>query len=102
MLAMPSARDRRPRRPYSGGRREPDGSHGARRAACDASLPASKLWTSLVHAGPNIDATELLPIGEIARRSGVATAALRDYEERGLITSERIGSGHGRYPGAVL
>jgi MerR family transcriptional regulator, redox-sensitive transcriptional activator SoxR len=46
--------------------------------------------------------SELLPISEIARRSGVAASALRFYEERGLITSERAGSGHRRYPRAVL
>jgi MerR family redox-sensitive transcriptional activator SoxR len=46
---------------------------------------------------------ELLTIGEISRRSGVASSALRFYEERGLITSERAGSsGHRRYPRAVL
>ena len=45
---------------------------------------------------------ELLTIGEIARRSGVASSALRFYEERGLIASERSGSGHRRYPRAVL
>jgi MerR family redox-sensitive transcriptional activator SoxR len=44
----------------------------------------------------------LLTIGEVARRSGVASSALRFYEERGLITSERAGSGHRRYPRAVL
>ena len=44
----------------------------------------------------------LLTIGEVARRSGVAASALRFYEERGLITSERAGSGHRRYPRAVL
>ena len=44
----------------------------------------------------------LLTIGEIARRSGVASSALRFYEERGLITSVRAGSGHRRYPRAVL
>jgi MerR family redox-sensitive transcriptional activator SoxR len=44
----------------------------------------------------------LLTIGEIARRSGVAASALRYYEERGLIRSERAGSGHRRYPRAVL
>ena len=32
---------------------------------------------------------ELLTIGEVSRRSGVAASALRFYEERGLITSER-------------
>ncbi len=46
--------------------------------------------------------TEELTIGEVARRSGVATSALRFYEERGLITSERAGSGHRRFPRAVL
>jgi MerR family transcriptional regulator, redox-sensitive transcriptional activator SoxR len=44
----------------------------------------------------------MLTIGEAARRSGVATSALRYYEERGLIRSERAGSGHRRYPRAVL
>jgi MerR family redox-sensitive transcriptional activator SoxR len=45
---------------------------------------------------------ELLTIGEVARRSGVASSALRFYEERGLIGSERAGSGHRRYPRSVL
>jgi MerR family redox-sensitive transcriptional activator SoxR len=45
---------------------------------------------------------ELLTIGEVSRRSGVASSALRFYEERGLIRSERAGSGHRRYPRAVL
>ena len=44
----------------------------------------------------------LLTISEISRRSGVASSALRFYEERGLIKSERAGSGHRRYPRAVL
>ena len=44
----------------------------------------------------------MLPIGEVARRSGVASSALRFYEQRGLITSERAGSGHRRFPRAVL
>jgi MerR family redox-sensitive transcriptional activator SoxR len=45
---------------------------------------------------------ELLTIGEVARRSGVAASALRFYEDRGLIASERAGSGHRRYPRHVL
>src|SRR5256885_11781319 len=45
---------------------------------------------------------ELLTIGEVARRSGVAASALRFYEERGLIASERAGSGHRRYQRPVL
>jgi MerR family redox-sensitive transcriptional activator SoxR len=47
---------------------------------------------------------ELMTIGEVARRSGVASSALRYYEERGLIASERAGAGpgHRRYPRSVL
>ena len=45
---------------------------------------------------------ELMTIGDVARRSGVASSALRFYEERGLISSERAGSGHRRYPRSVL
>jgi MerR family redox-sensitive transcriptional activator SoxR len=44
----------------------------------------------------------LLTISEVSRRSGVAASALRFYEERGLIGSERAGSGHRRYARAVL
>jgi MerR family transcriptional regulator, redox-sensitive transcriptional activator SoxR len=45
---------------------------------------------------------DVLTIGEVAGRSGVATSALRFYEEQGLIASERNDSGHRRYPRAVL
>jgi len=44
----------------------------------------------------------VLTIGEVAKRSGVASSALRFYEERGLIASLRAGSGHRRYSRAVL
>lgn len=40
---------------------------------------------------------ELLTIGDIAERSGVAASALRFYEERGLIEAERAPSGHRRH-----
>lgn len=46
--------------------------------------------------------TDTITIGEAAKRSGVAASALRYYEERGLISSEREGSGHRRYSRAVL
>src|SRR5258708_22565211 len=45
---------------------------------------------------------DVLTITEISRRSGVASSALRFYEDRGLIASHRSGSGHRRYPRAVL
>ncbi|WP_026873505.1 redox-sensitive transcriptional activator SoxR [Inquilinus limosus] len=44
----------------------------------------------------------VLTINQVSRRSGVAASALRYYEERGLIRSERAGSGHRRFPRAVL
>ncbi len=50
----------------------------------------------------NLKSNELLTISEVARRSGVASSALRFYEERGLIASERAGSGHRRYQRPVL
>jgi MerR family redox-sensitive transcriptional activator SoxR len=46
--------------------------------------------------------SDVLTIGEVAVRSGVAASALRFYEEQGLIASERNDSGHRRYPRRVL
>ena len=46
--------------------------------------------------------SDALTIGEVAARSGVATSALRFYEDQGLIAAERTDSGHRRYPRAVL
>jgi MerR family redox-sensitive transcriptional activator SoxR len=50
----------------------------------------------------SVTVVDLLTIGEVSRRSGVASSALRFYEERGLIASERAGAGHRRYPRPVL
>jgi MerR family transcriptional regulator, redox-sensitive transcriptional activator SoxR len=44
----------------------------------------------------------LLTIGELAARCGVATSALRFYEERALIHSHRTDSGHRRYWPATI
>jgi MerR family redox-sensitive transcriptional activator SoxR len=44
----------------------------------------------------------VLTISQVSRRSGVASSALRFYEERGLIASQRAGSGHRRFPRSVL
>ena len=41
-------------------------------------------------------------VGEVARRAGVATSALRFYEMEGLIHSERTPAGHRRYHADVL
>ncbi len=41
-------------------------------------------------------------IGAVAQRAGIATSALRFYEDAGLISSERNESGHRRYHADVL
>lgn len=46
-------------------------------------------------------ALQPLTIGELSARTGVAQSALRFYEERGLIGSERTQAGHRRYLRAV-
>lgn len=43
-----------------------------------------------------------LSIGELSARSGVATSALRFYEDRGLISSTRNAGNQRRYEQAVL
>lgn len=45
---------------------------------------------------------EWLTIGEVASRAGVATSALRFYETKGLIASERTDGNQRRYPRATL
>lgn len=45
---------------------------------------------------------DLLPIGEVARRAGLATSALRFYESEGLVHGERSAGGQRRYPRNVL
>lgn len=46
--------------------------------------------------------TDRLPIGLVARRSGVAASALRFYEAQGLIRADRSAGGHRVYPRHVL
>lgn len=45
---------------------------------------------------------EILTIGEVAARTGLATSALRFYESKGLIRSERSSGGQRRYHREVL
>lgn len=49
-----------------------------------------------------MDSHDLLPIGEIAARSGFATSALRYYEREGLISATRSPGGQRRYERGVL
>jgi MerR family transcriptional regulator, redox-sensitive transcriptional activator SoxR len=46
--------------------------------------------------------SDLLPIAEVARRSGFPASALRFYEKQGLITSSRTGGGQRRYERSTL
>jgi MerR family transcriptional regulator, redox-sensitive transcriptional activator SoxR len=43
-----------------------------------------------------------LTIGDLAARSGVATSALRYYEDQGLIRAERTSGNQRRYPRSTL
>ncbi|MFJ9694542.1 redox-sensitive transcriptional activator SoxR [Kitasatospora sp. NPDC101183] len=45
---------------------------------------------------------DLLSVGEVARRAGIATSAVRFYEEQGLISSERTTGNQRRYRRHVL
>jgi MerR family transcriptional regulator, copper efflux regulator len=44
----------------------------------------------------------LLTIGEVARRSGVATSTVRYYERRGLLTADERRSGQRRFRAGTL
>ncbi len=43
-----------------------------------------------------------MSVGDVAARAGVATSALRFYEDQGLVRSERTESGHRRFHPDVL
>ncbi len=49
-----------------------------------------------------MEATDLLPIGEVARRSGFPQSALRYYEREGLVRTTRTSGGQRRYERSVL
>ncbi|WP_341578108.1 redox-sensitive transcriptional activator SoxR [Microbacterium schleiferi] len=51
---------------------------------------------------PAPEPDELLTVGEMSRRTGVAVSALRYYEELGLIASERTFGNQRRYPRHML
>jgi DNA-binding transcriptional MerR regulator len=48
------------------------------------------------------DDEDLITIGELARRAGVATSAVRYYERRGLLVADARRSGQRRYRGDSL
>lgn len=45
---------------------------------------------------------ELLSIGAVAERTGLAVSAIRYYEDRGLVHSERTASGQRRFKRSVI
>jgi len=49
-----------------------------------------------------VESMSPLPIGELARRSGVAASALRFYEQQGLMSSRRSAGGRREYTRADL
>ena len=71
--------------------------HGESPASTSTNLEHSP---SLGRVSPTLP--DQLTIGEVADRSGIPHTALRFYEERGLIASERTAGNQRRYPRAVL
>jgi MerR family redox-sensitive transcriptional activator SoxR len=49
-----------------------------------------------------MDKTDLLPVGEVADRSGFPQSALRFYEREGLVRTTRTSGGQRRYERSVL
>jgi MerR family transcriptional regulator, redox-sensitive transcriptional activator SoxR len=49
-----------------------------------------------------MDSTDLLTVGELARRSGFAPSALRFYEAEGLVHATRTSGGQRRYERSTL
>jgi MerR family redox-sensitive transcriptional activator SoxR len=49
-----------------------------------------------------MDSTDLLTIGEVAQRAGLATSTLRFYEDEGLIEAQRTSGNQRRYRRAEL
>jgi MerR family redox-sensitive transcriptional activator SoxR len=49
-----------------------------------------------------VDTHDLIPIGEVSRRSGFASSAIRFYESEGLITAQRTSGGQRVFERGVL
>jgi MerR family redox-sensitive transcriptional activator SoxR len=70
-------------------------------------IMVSLLWIRLtvqlqVHLKSRGNLEDLLTIGQLAERAGVATSALRFYEDEGLISSSRTTGNQRRYHRATL
>lgn len=50
----------------------------------------------------HLDTNDMLSVGEVAQRAGVAVSALHFYEQKGLIRSARSSGNQRRYPRGVL
>ena len=61
-----------------------------------------QVQVNLSSRGLRMDARDLLPMGEVARRSGFAASAIRFYEAEGLIEAHRSGGGQRRFERSVL
>ena len=49
-----------------------------------------------------MDTHDLIPIGDVSRRSGFASSAIRFYESEGLITAHRTSGGQRVFERGVL
>ena len=69
-------------------------------------VPSTWLFALMTEHGKTSTMVEvkhrLLTIGELAQRAGLATSAIRFYEDKGLVTSTRNASGHRRFRADAL
>ena len=70
--------------------------HSAQTRTCSSCSATSRQTSS------NVEVMTALTIGQLAERSGVATSAIRFYESRGLIASERTTGNQRRYAQSTL
>lgn len=54
--------------------------------------------TAHVHDDTDLDPDDLLSVGEVSRRAGVAVSALHYYESLGLIAAQRTSTNQRRFP----
>ncbi|NMN98247.1 redox-sensitive transcriptional activator SoxR [Antrihabitans stalactiti] len=54
--------------------------------------------TAHVHDDTDLDPDDLLSVGEVSRRTGVAVSALHYYESLGLIAAQRTSTNQRRFP----
>lgn len=62
----------------------------------------SEAISGSVTASPTARSMQMLTVGALAKRSGIAVSTIRFYENKGLIRSDRTSGNQRRYPRSIL